>query len=748
MYKSMVKLKNILKYILFKDVLGRRMMSKNKTNERTIFKVVVLVFLIGVLGHSIIGFFNKAIAIYPDEWRYYQIARNIYHGNGIVIRGIPTDFQKIAYSLILMPFFSIKNATFRVMAISCINSLLMMLSIFPIWKIGEILKLDVKARFIISVGLVFIPDLLMSVTFMSEVLYWPIFFLYIYIWLINEKKKEKKYAAILGILCYVGYLTKEIFLAMFLAYIVFEILYGMIDIIVYKKMIQKEKIVNCVVYVATFLACYILFKIVAFRGMGNSYNQQSIGAILNVYNFIYMLYAFLYYIAAILVSMMIVPVAYCVAFFDKFDNIVKKMFIHIMIFLGIAIAVIAYTISVREDLGRVTPRLHFRYIAPAIVIVLIVFVYAFAKVDIDSVKRRIWKLIGISTVLILYVCAIFKGAPQSTVDEYNFKWYTELCSKIADLSIENGEIVIHTGILIINTLLIVGTAVFIFLLVKRKKLTIVFSIYIFIAISLSNNLLSYQILYKGYTVSKEAINEAERISEYFQQKDEYGTILYLTDAEVASKQARIMDTYMDTIDNLLFVNSSEVCGLDSEKEIDVKSFEFRENIWKHEYNNITTVDYIIVEVPNDNLTNVEKIDEISGDTFTVYKNIDPTKVCNRQIISWSAKDLYQNENVEIHNEYKVLKTNGMIYGPYKKLKTGDYKVTFQGENLQNCNFDIWSESSKKSFKVESVMTTPDQISCTLTLEEDISDLEMRLYNQENTEVKFIGIKIERIENTY
>lgn len=723
------------------------MISKNNATERNTVKILLLIFLIGVLGHSIIGLFDKAITVYPDELRYYQIARNIYQGKGLMIRGIGTDFQKIAYALILAPFFGIKNAAFRVIVISCINSILMMLTIFPIWKIGEILKLDKKVRFVISIAFIFIPDLLMSVTFMSEVLYWPIFFLYIYVWLFNEEKKEKKYAVILGILCYIGYLTKEIFLAMFLAYAVFEILYYMVNKIVCKRSFCKERCINLIIYIVTFVACYILFKVIVFRGMGNSYNQQGIGAILNVYNFLYMLYAFFYYIAAILFSIMVMPMAYCISFFKEFDNIAKKLFMHIMIFLGIATAVIAYTISVREDLGKITPRLHFRYISPAIIIVLIMFVYALGKFNMDLIKKRIWGLIGTTAILTIYVCAVFKGAPESSVDEFAFKWYTEVCNKIANSSIENGEMIIHMGILVIDSLLIIGILFFMLLLIKRKSVAIIFSMCIFGGICLTNNCLSYQILYKAYNVDEKAVDEVEAISRYFQEKNEYGTILYLTDGEVVNKQSRIMDTYMDAIKNLLFINSADVCGIDAEEKININSFEFKENIWKNNYGNIKAIDYIIVEAPNDNLNNVKKIDEISGENFTVYKNIEPQKIYNDQTTNWWAKDFYQNENVEIKAKYKILKSGGMIYGPYKKLKAGNYKVTFQGDNLENCNFDVWSSNLKMSFETKSVIVTKKQISCIITLESDVPDLEMRLYNQSDTKVKFEGIKIERAEDS-
>lgn len=726
------------------------MIRKNELIESK--KLVVMLFIVAVIAHGLVGFFYKAIAIYPDELRYYQIARSLYEGNGLQIRGINTDFQKIAYAIILAPFFAIKNVDLRLKIISCFNALLMMSSIVPIWKIGEELELSKKTKNIICIGFMILPDILMTITFMSEVLYWPLFFWFVYIWIKNQKTAKIKYAIVLGVLCYFGYFTKEIFLANFLACIFFEITYPLIQRIIgeegYKEkrlIYKKDRGINLLFFVVAFSICYLLFKITIFKGMGNSYNQQSIDAILSGYNFLYMLYAFGYYIAAILISVMIIPIIYCITFFDSFAVIEKKLFAFILIFLGIASATIVYTISVREDLGKITPRFHFRYIAPAIIILLIVFVYALEKIELQEIRKRVSRIGIIGILGTGYVVTVFKGLPNMTIDEFVLKWYMQLSNRFKNFSIDNTELSIQTGVLFINIMLIIGVLIFFVLILKEKKWAIEFAALIFIVICASDNYITQHNIYGDYKVDAEMVKEVENISQYFEKEKDYGTILYLTGGDPINTLSRVMDTYMDVIDKVLFVDTSSICGMYSETEINVPENDFRENIWENVYQGINEVNYIIVENPNDTFLNVQKIPEISGKNFTVYKNLNSSKIYIRHVMDLSANAFLQNENVEVNEEYKILNTNGIIYGPYKEFEAGRYKITYYGDNLENCKFDVWSEVEKTLFDMSEVKQAKGEISFIVNLTSNISDLEMRLYNEDDIKVKFDGIRVEREE---
>ncbi|MBQ9528203.1 MAG: hypothetical protein IJR68_11380 [Fretibacterium sp.] len=116
------------------------------------------VFLIGVLLHFYIGNFSKAIVMYLDELRYYGIARSLFYGNGLDIRGVSPGFQKIGYSLLLAPLFAIGDGVLRVKLIGLLNSFVIMLSIFPVWLIGKQMGLERKTRYLLLALTIIWPE--------------------------------------------------------------------------------------------------------------------------------------------------------------------------------------------------------------------------------------------------------------------------------------------------------------------------------------------------------------------------------------------------------------------------------------------------------------------------------------------------------------------------------------------------------------------------------------------------------------
>ena len=67
--------------------------------------IVLLLFAGSAMLRSALGDFPKALRIYPDELRYVSIARSLFQGRGLQIHHLDTDFQKILYSICIMPAF-------------------------------------------------------------------------------------------------------------------------------------------------------------------------------------------------------------------------------------------------------------------------------------------------------------------------------------------------------------------------------------------------------------------------------------------------------------------------------------------------------------------------------------------------------------------------------------------------------------------------------------------------------------------
>ena len=104
-------------------------------------------FLVNFILRGILSSYSRAIRIYNDELYYYGIARSLFQGNGITVRGVPVAFQKILYSLILAPTFAIDSSVIQMKVIAWINSLLISLSVFPAYGIAK--RLMKKSTYIV-----------------------------------------------------------------------------------------------------------------------------------------------------------------------------------------------------------------------------------------------------------------------------------------------------------------------------------------------------------------------------------------------------------------------------------------------------------------------------------------------------------------------------------------------------------------------------------------------------------------------
>ena len=216
----------------------KKILSYHKT-------AIFLLFIIGVGLHYFCGNFSKAICVLPDELRYYSLARSISDGSGLMLRDWNVDFQKVAYSLLIAPLFRISDSELRVHLITLLNAVIMMSSVFPIVLACREIKLGFREQFWIILLFMAWPELVFSVTFMSEVLLYPISFWWILVWLKYEKRPSKGRAVLLGTLCYIGYLDKEVFATYLILFTIFE-LYNMLKL--YRT--EKEKCIQRAVNIA------------------------------------------------------------------------------------------------------------------------------------------------------------------------------------------------------------------------------------------------------------------------------------------------------------------------------------------------------------------------------------------------------------------------------------------------------------------------------------------------------------------
>ena len=616
---------------------------------------VFIAFMFGVTLHVILAFtvlnFSRAIRLYPDELRYYEIARSLFNGEGLNIRNLPSGFQKIGYSLIIMPFFAVKDVVLRLKMINIANILVMNLSVIPAWLLCKEIKLSRRSSYCILFFNAIWPDMMYSMTYMSEVLYWPLSLFMIYLWLLNQRRQSYSLAVTEGIICYFCYLTKEIALAFVLSHIAFEIICLFLE----SRTFTKKRLTLLSIFILSFMLCNVIMKLTLFYGLGNSYDQMGIQAVMSPYKFMYMIYSFFYIISAILAAGLIVPFVYPVINFRFMNENSRKLFCYAILYLIIASAAVAYTISVRESLGSVKINLHMRYYGASLLVILMSFFSGMQDIGTDTIRARRSITLLTLAIITLYEFMMFKGFRFLTsADQYLLLWYLAIDMKARILYPPNftprivldprtaslnppddTEKIIYLSAVIANLLIVL-----VVYLVNRgymkkgtgsaKRIFCAILLALFIAV----NIAACKVIDYAYHVDSDAVNEVAAINKYF-ENDAHSEIIYLYYGEPAKlydKYGRLMDTYIERRHHFYFVEDTALTKNMKDGRTIISDIQLpgRHSRLSINYSNVNAIDYIIQENQNSSgqrrLMNVEIMPELSGKHFTVYKNLNPSVI--------------------------------------------------------------------------------------------------------------------------
>ena len=635
------------------------MINRDKYHDA---KVLVLVFAAAVVARVVLYFMvfgvSRAVRVYPDELRYFGIAQSLFNGEGITIRTIPVSFQKIGYSLVLMPFFALKDALLRLHAIGLVNIVIMNLSVIFAWLLSREIGLRKRASLCIAVFAAIWPDMMYSMTYMSEVVFWPLFLMFMYVWAVNERRQSYILAVLEGIICWYAYLTKEIAIVFLLAYTAFEVLF-MFTAWRMKIFYPRKRFVLMSVFVLAFIVCYAAAKLTIFSGMGYSYDKQlGFQALMKPYNFMYMIYAFMYYLAGVLAAGLVVPFIYPAINFKSMNDISRKIFCYMLLYFVITSAVIVYIVSIREHLGSVKPSIILRYYGPAFLVMVMVFFASIQDVDAQTIRdRRGFSLAAIALVM-MYVCFMFKGfMVNGTNDHYLLMWYLGVDIKAGILLPPGGERalavdmnraalnlpsdtgkVIYLSAVIAN-LFLLGIVLLTHYYYTRKGARKGGKVFagILLLMCLAGNVLAGAAVRFSYRVNSEAIREVLVIDKYF-VGDTQSDIMYLvhgTSKKRFDRGSRYIDTYM-TRQHKFYI----VCDTDLSESmsgiIRVTDTPLKADLDLGYYGKAGKIDYIILHnldgQEQQKLANVELVPELSGKYYTVYKNLNPA------VIEFAAND--------------------------------------------------------------------------------------------------------------
>lgn len=588
------------------------------------YVLLICIFGVGVVLHYFYGTFSKSIDVLPDEIRYYSIARSIFQGDGLTFRGVATDYQKMGYTLFLVPFFLIKNGILRMKAITLANSCLMMSSIFPIYGIMNKLDISNRVKLLFLTVFIVFPDLMYSATFMAEVLYWPILLVFIYLWMVNRERCSYVLSIILGVICYIGYSTKEIFLAVLLSVILFELLFPTIEHFVFnrnngkkiKTYYESKRIIQMILLVAAFAIVYLIIKLIFFWGLGNSYDQMGIEAIASPKKFGYMIYGFMYYIAAIFVACFLLPLILPAMQYSQLKDRVRETYIYNTLCLVMAIATVAYTITVREDYGDLIPRLHFRYIGPFVILAIIIFIKTldYVKNDFKLKKSHIITIV----ITMLFTFGLFRGVTVITgVDQFTLDWVVLITDHLGDVW---GQLLVFALIVIVVVLTMI------LLSHKRHNIVVILTMAFMLALGIINSITAKERLVEYMYRDENLVQETLELNDFLSGIE--GGVLYVGEANQYSDSCKCVDTFVDRNSKMYYVSREGLSNLeDGIHSVSDISIPMQLNLWKMKHDNIESIEYIVENVTNTEnynveVTNITPVEEIGGTYYKVYKNND------------------------------------------------------------------------------------------------------------------------------
>ena len=463
-----------------KGGVNKRKDSENifaKWTGQHLWTLTIALFLLSFAVRLIYSFWCGPVVqiAYPDEIRLFDIARSLVEQGQILVRGLPTSFQKILYPVFITPAFLFTNNQISQMnIIRVINCLLVSSTLFPAVMLAKKLTENKTVALITLFVTITLPDMAYSATLLSEALYMPlvIWLFYFTFCAVVEHKQSKRlaYFLALGMIAYLVYLTKEIGAAFIIAAILLLIVDGIRD----RHRCAKQNALSALALSTSFFGVFFVLKLTLFKGLGNTYDtavysQTSLSAISSPAVFFFFIYSSIVLFVAAILSFYVAPVFFALYGYSSMNDENRKIYLFTIFSLITMVGAIAYTISIREDFGELIPRLHMRYIAPLVIPLMIqCFDSLFKKSDTKPGK---FFLCAYSVIIMIFCAACIILIPHGPEAGYLLDHYTMRSIYAAEtFSIYFGSVAVNIVFLFLKLFLVALTLCGAYLFIKKKKL--------------------------------------------------------------------------------------------------------------------------------------------------------------------------------------------------------------------------------------------------------------------------------------
>lgn len=575
---------------------------------------VAVVFAVCAVVYGVLSSYPRELAVYSDELRYLDVARSLWQGRGLRVRNMPSDYQKILYPLFILPALALKTTAAQITAIGWLNALYASSAVFPAYALCRATGQN-RRRTVFLIGAVaLLPTMSTASTFMSETVFLPLSLWQIYFLLRAMQAMPKArvgWCAAAGVWCYLLYLNKEVALYYLIAWVLVRAWVLWQD----RSSWRAELACNAALF-GSFAACFVLAKLTLFRGLGNSYNQTGW---LSAEQWGFLPFAIvcdvLFTVLAFGVFPVLLPAVGLCRPAKGSDPVHTQLPLFLLLSLFVGVGVIAWSITVREDLHSPSPRQHMRYLEPLFMPLLLVTLNTLDG-KLSTTRRRLLAVLTAAWgVGFIVLCrAIGAGAGDNTL----LQWFDFVADRLDRLPVLG----LNGWLLVWRCIIAAGAACIGVLLLRHKARR-----------AMACGVLALCVLcYAGewrinrwtYAVTPEAQQAASDLNGRLHGLD--GTVLFIPNG-IRQRDSQLIETYVDR--DLYIVEYETLCrtGLLDDGVLDLTAEAPAPEYPGRPYEDLTHADWLLVsdDVPLDT-TNLTPEDIACPAGYTLWHNNEVTRV--------------------------------------------------------------------------------------------------------------------------
>lgn len=573
-----------------------------------------VVFFLDLTVLVLVTNYPRQMRVYTDELHYLDNARSLAAGQGISLRGMPSDYQKILYSIFLIPAMCLGSTRLQIMAVGWTNCLLAASTVFPVWLLCRRLSCQRRETVFMLLATVLYPTMAFTASFMSESLFLPLS-----VWMgyavvcalqAQGQKRGSLVSLLAGVLCYAVYLCKEIGLYYLLAYLAVCLWEALLN-----AGTRRSKLLSALWFTVGFAVPFLLMKSTLFAGMGNSYGLTSM---LDGPHLLYMLYAILYYTIFTLLAFGVLPVlALCTDFpyLHRQQTVSEQFRLYLLFSLVIGIAGVGYTITPREEYLSWVPALHLRYLEPLGLLIL---------VSALPVLRRTWPLSRKNGLLLctavwaLLHCIVGGRVRGWHCNNTMLQWVEALSNKLEEVPVLPLETKLLLLRIVISAVVLICTVLF----CRQGKAALPWLGTALLAVNLFSlrfELTSYRWI---YGINPAVAAEMDTLDA---DLDAVSGNVLLVPTYTINFDSFLYETYVDRLTYVAEIPCLRDTGILDDGVVDLQT-ETLFNIY-NVYTGLRSVEYLVapdtVEFAPDT---VELIQEYPLSGYRFYKNTDPARI--------------------------------------------------------------------------------------------------------------------------